>query len=369
MEVPDIDGVETGAPPPDTSQLKTTAQGIKSGAGPWWQNLDVYPHDSKNLANWTQYQWRNQLNMTKEDSPSLLRAVERAGAKLHNWDEGNGYLVTDFHGVEVKMPSGDNRKTAHALLRILRDNPAMMGGGPTITDFNDEVTWPSTIEGRARQPGEVVFLDLWGPDNAAIVYIDTDLSDQQFCVMTATHAQTGWHPVNGIRCWGYIKWQRDGFSHLFYTTGVDSSTTAGSGFVGGALQFEVWGALMAAISRHVECIWGGDAGYMWQDDEVQEWLRTSPGRVAVNEVDHLGDWDAYSEASTHYEYDCRHSELMVTEDLAAPNVPDAPEGSHDEDKDGVPDYLDACRRTPRGALVWKAGEWIGCAGGQKRDRS
>jgi hypothetical protein len=371
MELPGVDtDVDQSPSPPESESvgLKATAKGIKTAAESWWHDLQTYPHASDSLADWTQYQWRNQLNIVKDSSPSLMRAVERAGGKLHNWNEGNGYLVTDFHGVEVKLPDGDNRKSAHALLALLRDNPAMVGGGPTITDFNDEVTWPSTTQGRARQPGDVVFLDLWGPDNAAIVYIDTDLSDGQFCVMTATHAQTGWHPVNGVRCWGYIKWQRDGFTHLFYTTGVDSSTTAGSGWVGGSLQFEVWGAQMAAVSRHVECIWGGDAGYMWQDDEVQEWLNTAPGRVGINDVDHLGAWDAYSEASGQYEYDCRHSELIVSEGSRAPQPSDSRDGSLDTDKDGITDAFDLCSGTPSGAAVWKEGAWIGCAGGQKRDR-
>jgi len=356
-----------GAPVPDGPSVKSGVVGIKTAPESWWYDLGKYPHDSEYLAHWTSYQWRNQLNIRKDQSASLVRATTRAGAKLHNWDEGNGYLVTDFHGVEVKLPGNDPRKTPRKLLELIRDNPAMVGGGPTVTDFTDEVTWPSTYGGKARQPGDVVFLNLWGPDNAAIVYIDTDVSDRQFCVMTATHSQTGWHPVNGVRCWGYIDWNRDGFTHLFYTTGVDSTTISGSGWVGGSLQFEVWRAQMAAISRHVECIWGGDGGYMWQDDEVQEWFGKAPGQVGIADIDHLGDWDAYSEASAEYEYDCRHSELMVSGGNTAPEVDVAFDDKVDSDGDGVPDTLDLCSATPAGKAVWGEGEWIGCAAGQRKD--
>jgi hypothetical protein len=39
----------------------------------------------------------------------------------------------------------------------------------------------------------------------------------------------------------------------------------------------------------------------------------------------------------------------------------------DSDGDGVPDVQDLCSHTPAGMPVWRSGEWIGCAGGQRRD--
>jgi hypothetical protein len=180
----------------------------------------------------------------------------------------------------------------------------VVGGGAGTTDFSDEVSWPGAQPGENRQPGEVIFLDLWGPDNAAIAYIDTDISDQQFCVMTVTHPRTGWHPVNGVRCWGYIEWPRGEFTHLFYTTGVDSTTVSGAGWAGEHLQYEVWNANMVAIARHVECLWGGSAGHIWEDDEVQQGLDARPGGLALSDVDHLGGWDDISDATSQFEYPC-----------------------------------------------------------------
>ena len=356
-----------GAPTPEGPNVKSGATGIRTAPENWWRDVSKYPHTAKNLAYWTQYQWRNQLNITKDASPSLTRTAANGGAKMHNWDEGNGYLVSDFHGVEVYLPRGDARKTPQKLLEIIRDNPAMVGGGPTVTDFNDEVTWPATFGGKTRQPGDVVFLDLWGPDNAAIVYIDTDISDRQFCVMTATHAQTGWHPVNGIRCWGYIDWTHNGYTHLFYTTGVDSPSIAGSAWAGGSLQFEVWRAQMAGIARLVECMWDRSAGNIWQDDEVQEWFNTEPGSVELSDVDHLGGWDERLNASDEFQYACRNSDLLADAGSLDSDFGLASNDQGDDDADGINNGADLCSATQSEALVWADGDWAGCAGGQLRD--
>ena len=44
-----------------------------------------------------------------------------------------------------------------------------------------------------------------------------------------------------------------------------------------------------------------------------------------------------------------------------------PTNGPDSDQDGIEDGLDLCSNTAQGALVWSRGEWIGCAGGQYRD--
>jgi len=283
----------------------THSEGVRSAAEPWWSNSVDFPYDSSHLADWVEYQWRNQLNIRVDSSPYVSPEIKRQGATLHNWPEGNGYTVTDFHGVELRLNEADPKRNAQALLRMIRDNPSNLGGGPGTTDFSDELGWPSVQPNEERTPGEVIFLDLYGPDNAGIAFIDTDISDQQFCVITVTHPQTGWHPVNGIRCWGYIEWPRGGqYTHLFYTTGVDSTTVSGAGWLGSHLQFETWNSQMVAIARQVECIWYSDAGYIWEDDEVQEWLNKTPGSLTLSDVDHPGDWDSIKDASPQYEYAC-----------------------------------------------------------------
>ncbi|MBI2395965.1 MAG: hypothetical protein HYV09_40760 [Deltaproteobacteria bacterium] len=49
------------------------------------------------------------------------------------------------------------------------------------------------------------------------------------------------------------------------------------------------------------------------------------------------------------------------------DAPDAGPPDDDADDDGVPDAADTCGKTPPGANVWREGEWIGCATGQRRD--
>lgn len=44
-----------------------------------------------------------------------------------------------------------------------------------------------------------------------------------------------------------------------------------------------------------------------------------------------------------------------------------PAGDVDSDRDGIPDVADMCSKTAAGANVWTEGEWMGCAGGQRRD--
>lgn len=44
-----------------------------------------------------------------------------------------------------------------------------------------------------------------------------------------------------------------------------------------------------------------------------------------------------------------------------------PSGDVDSDRDGIPDVADMCSKSAAGANVWTTGEWIGCAGGQRRD--
>ena len=363
----EVDADIEGAPAPEGPNVKRGVAGFKTAPETWWYDLSTYPYTPKYLAYWVQYQWRNQLNIKKTDSPSVTATASRAGATMYNWDEGNGWLISDFHGVEVHLPAGDARKTPRKLLELIRDNPAMVGGGPRITDFNKHVAWPSTLGGKSRQPGDVVFLDLWGPDNAAIVYVDTDVSDGQFCVITASHAQTGWHPVNGVRCWGYIEWAHNGYTHLFYTTGVDSTSVAGSGWVGRGMQFGVWGAQLATIARHVECMWGRSAGQTWQDDEVQEWMRKSPGTIGVNDVDQITSWDANNDATSEYDTACRESELLAAADISDSDEGLAFDDQGDDDADGVTNGADLCSGSPAEALVWADGDWAGCAAGQLRD--
>lgn len=56
------------------------------------------------------------------------------------------------------------------------------------------------------------------------------------------------------------------------------------------------------------------------------------------------------------------------DDMGGPPEPPVDPPGDDIDGDGVVDDKDLCNRTPRGAVVWRTGPWLGCAGGERRDR-
>jgi hypothetical protein len=58
---------------------------------------------------------------------------------------------------------------------------------------------------------------------------------------------------------------------------------------------------------------------------------------------------------------------VVPPDSGPPDTGPPPSGDVDTDRDGIPDVADLCSGTPAGANVWTFGEWLGCAGGQRRD--
>ncbi len=65
---------------------------------------------------------------------------------------------------------------------------------------------------------------------------------------------------------------------------------------------------------------------------------------------------------------CAGGQRIDRQPRPRPPEPEEPLEPSDGDRDGVDDGADLCSDTPEGANVWDAGEWIGCAGGQFRDR-
>ena len=81
-------------------------------------------------------------------------------------------------------------------------------------------------------------LDIVGPDNGQVIFIDTDPSDGQVCVITAENETSGTHPVDGVRCWGFVEMEDD--SWLIYTIGVEAAGVAGTGLPGAIMQDGTW---------------------------------------------------------------------------------------------------------------------------------
>lgn len=201
------------------------------------------------------------------ESPALNTPLEDTGAELRNFETGTGTVRTDFYGVTVCLAADKDPK--EYLKELMNDPNAFLPpidvpflpivGGMIVGQWVD---WPVAGED-GRQQGDVVDLDILG-DNGAIVYLDVDLSDNEFCVMTLVNKKSGTHPVAGTRCWGFE--EMGAKEIMFYTTGIESSNVRGTGDIGQVSQDETWQGLMKGIAERVEKD-GGVSCKIFADDE------------------------------------------------------------------------------------------------------
>jgi len=164
---------------------------------------------------------------------------------------------TDFYAVTVCL---DADKDPKEYLTEIMNDPTAMGNG---VDTESWVGWPAAGEG-GRKQGDVVDLNIWSLDNGAIIYLDVDLTDGEFCVMTVENDVSGTHPISGTRCFGYE--EMGGKEVMFYTASIESSSVWGTGDVGAALQDGMWKALMKSIASDVVKD-GGKVCKLFVDDE------------------------------------------------------------------------------------------------------
>lgn len=240
----------------------------------------VFRPADPSLQKWVQARWQE---MSQFVVPANVKTtLTKGGVKVWNYPDGNGWTRTDFHAGIVALPKD---VSPDAVLAKLRDDP---NAASVDGEFNGWVGWPKAGEG-GRQLGDRVDLDIWGPDNGAIGYwkIDPD----RFCVITLENDTVGIHPVNGIRCWGYVpmalnpnwlattsgkaKWGCAGTTYMFYSMGIDSPSVAGGG-AGADLQAATWNALIRdLLIENVKA--GGISGYWYQQKTVTQPNDLAPG--------------------------------------------------------------------------------------------
>jgi hypothetical protein len=246
---------------------------------------------NKELTQWIHEVWVDLSNT--HVSAATKATLARGGAKTWNYPDGWGWVRTDVFAVEVTLPEGLSPRT---ILDMVRDDPTRIGRGR----FARQVGWVASRLGRKRLA--VVDLDIWGPDNGAIAYLDVDTSDGDFQVITVENAASGTHPVSGMRRWGYV--ELDNGRTLFYTAGIESANVAGTGDVGSALQFGTWSDLVRDIGKEVQ-MRGGTEHMVYADDEWQPG-GLKPGTNTTATVDHPGAidvkrspaiWDAIERAA------------------------------------------------------------------------
>jgi hypothetical protein len=183
------------------------------------------------------------------------------------------------------------------LLKNLLNDPIKTTGN---NKFAGWVDWP--VANGDRQVGDVVDLEIWGPDNGAVAYwkIDAD----RFCVITVKNDTSGSHPVNGIRCWGFVpitvnpnwkltdnRWNCGRPTYMFYTMGIDSPSVVGGGTFGGvSMQRGTWNALMIDLSVENQKAGGISGRWMSQITVGQPNALTPGGATPVTAP---GDLEGY----------------------------------------------------------------------------
>ena len=237
----------------------------------------------QSLGDWVESLWVG-LSNVKPTRAQVAAAKANGASAVHNYPAGWGWNRTDFFGIEVTLPKGKDGKekvTPQEVLDLVRDDPTSLG-----SRFKGWVSWKRAGKG-GRKRGEIVDLNIWGPDNGAITYLDTDTSDGDFTVMTVENATSGTHPVSGARRWGYERLANGRV--LFYTVGIESANVWGSGDVGNHLQYKTWRDLMRDIGRFVGHR-GGTQHRIYIDDEWQP-NGLTPGKNTKADIDHPGGID------------------------------------------------------------------------------
>lgn len=345
-----------------------------------------------NLQSWIEQRWQEMADFAL---PADVKAkIEAKGVKIHNYPAGNDWTRTDFHGAIMALPAGQRPET---LLRSLLDDPIETTGNSSFAGW---VGWPVAGAG-GRQVGDVIDLDIWGPDNGAIAYwkIDSD----RFCVITVENDASGTHPVNGIRCWGFVpitvnpnwkltdsRWNCGRTTYLFYTMGIDSPSVVGGGTFGGVgMQRGTWNALITDLSVENQKAGGISGRWMQQKTVAQPNALTPGGATKVTPPGELeGYYVSLPEDRMRDGEVCEAPALQCTAEqftcsdatcIAAAQrcdgTPDCLDGEDEDACDGAGPDAGACADNQfacrDGACIpadWQCdGQYEDCAGGEDED--
>jgi N-acetyl-anhydromuramyl-L-alanine amidase AmpD len=147
---------------------------------------------------------------------SLVRDIEARGFSVQSLDAAAGDLNLDFYKVRItSFPSGWD--APRLLTQFIRDINSFLDSGNTSFAPYDDIDAQKLAS--ANPLGTVFELNIFGPDNAAIVI--SDVKPQFYAVTTIHTPRTGDHPVSGHRQFGYFV--VDGVT-TFYTRGADRAT-------------------------------------------------------------------------------------------------------------------------------------------------
>lgn len=161
----------------------------------------------------------------------------------------SAHINLDYFPIRVtKLPTVDGQQlTADQFLDFIRRNlhtnlfiPTTLSQFQTYAQEDNQI-WFSSNPYRA-----VLKIDLLGPDNAAVVIVES--TNDHWIFHTIATPDTGDHPVSGQRMFGY--WNSAPNEFTFYTRGADRATGVFPSLVSEQL-FEGGGALWATFQADI----------------------------------------------------------------------------------------------------------------------
>lgn len=158
---------------------------------------------------------------------------------------GSGDYVYDEYAVGVaQMPEG---KTPE---QFLRDMATDLNGTVKNEKFDFINQFIRRRKG-APELGEVIDIDIAGPDNGSVILVE--MTSTYFVFQTVDSDKMGSHPENGAREFGF---ERSEVGLRFYTRGVSRPSNIAVRYAGAIPQQEGWTSLMRGISDRINALGG-----------------------------------------------------------------------------------------------------------------
>jgi hypothetical protein len=154
--------------------------------------------------------------------------------------DGSGDYVYDEYTILVEaMPEG---KSPEAFLKEM----ALDLNGTIENPNFDAVNEFKRRPGGQLKVGDIVDIDILGPKNGSVILVE--LKPHYFIFQTIDSDETGFHPENGCREFGF---ERVNGAFRFYTRGVSRPGNVVFRFFGAGPQRDSWTALMKGISAKI----------------------------------------------------------------------------------------------------------------------
>jgi hypothetical protein len=186
------------------------------------------------------------LGESASASPAVQGALGPHGASLQSAARGAGPVVYDEYW--IVMDAMPPRLTPEQYLAEMSTDLNHAVHSSVFDDINVFQRTQQDQRRGAPAVGDVYDIDIRGPDNGSVMLVES--TPNHFIFQTVTTSQTGEHPENGSREFGFQP-QPDG-SVRFYTRGVSRPGSEIAGIVGAPIQRRGWTAMLTGIGATLQ---------------------------------------------------------------------------------------------------------------------